>query len=242
MTFQKPKFIEGNFYHIYNRGVEKRNVFLDAADRFRFVRCLVEFNDERTIADAICHRNVGEDRRLEYSLHRRKSENPLVKILAFCLMPNHFHLLLEQIKENGIVAFMQKLGTGYTMYFNKRHERVGHLFQGRFKATHAQDYAHLSHLPFYIHCNPLGSKFPEWRNCSDNDAFHLEKALAFLESYRWSSYLDYVGHDNFPEVLDKEFLTELIGGPERFKEEVIRWLKEKKGGLDSLEELAYKRR
>jgi putative transposase len=162
----RPVFINDELYHVYNRGVEKRDIFMDEADRYRFVHNLYEFNDENP-ASNVSYYFDKRSGTVQPIIHkgRRESRNPLVDILVFTLMPNHFHLLLRQKKENGISRFMQKLGTGYSMYFNKKHERVGGLFQGKFKAVHVNEEAHFIHLPHYIHTNPLelnygGRNFP----------------------------------------------------------------------------------
>lgn len=139
----------------------------------------------------------------------------LVDILAFCLMDNHFHLLLRQRKERGIVTFMQKLGTGYTNYFNKKYTRVGSLFQGRFKAVLLEKESHFLYLPFYIHANPLAVLAPSERA-------NPEKALQFLASYRWSSYPDYIGKKNVPSVTSRDFLWKSLGGPAEHKKEMLR--------------------
>lgn len=153
---KKPQFIENEIYHIYNRGVEKRNIFTEDKDYFRFVHDLFEFNDENPASNMTYYFNPKS---MEVQPpYLKKEKNPrklLVEILVFCLMPNHFHLLLRQKQKNGIVKFMQKLGTGYTMYFNKKNERVGGLFQERFKAVVVKDEEHFIHLPFYIHTNPI---------------------------------------------------------------------------------------
>ncbi|MBI5420924.1 MAG: transposase [Parcubacteria group bacterium] len=153
---QKPQFVENEIYHIYNRGVEKRDVFMEDKDYFRFIHDLFEFNDTEVSFNLTFYFNsktmYSEPQYLKDKKNPRKL---LVEILAFCLMPNHFHLLLKQKKENGIVRFMQKLGTGYTKYFNEKNNRVGPLFQGAFRALLIKTDAHMLHLPFYIHANPL---------------------------------------------------------------------------------------
>jgi len=118
---------------------------------------------------------------------------------------------------------MQKLGTGYTMYFNQRYERVGPLFQGRFKAKLVNQESHLIHLPYYIHCNPLDLESPEWRKKEIKD---YRKAVRFLENYRWSSYPDYIGKKNFPSVTQREFLLDFFNGTEQYKKDTLNWLKE----------------
>ena len=113
-------------------------------------------------------------------------------------MPNHYHFMLRQIVDGGITEFMRKIGTGYTNYFNLKNKRVGALFQGKFKAVHIEKEAHLLYLPHYIHLNPLDLGFPEWR---EQKIKNVSKALQFLKTYRWSSYLDYINIKNFPSIL-----------------------------------------
>ncbi len=147
----------------------------------------------------------------------------LVDILAFCLMPNHFHLLIKQKVENGVVKFMQKLGTGYTMSFNEKYERSGSLFQGTYKAVLVEKDSHFIHLPYYIHSNPLDMKFPEWRN---KEIKNYKEAMKFLENYRWSSFPDYIGKKNFPSVTQREFLLDFFKGTEQYKKDTLKWLEE----------------
>ncbi|MEK7095926.1 MAG: transposase, partial [Patescibacteria group bacterium] len=129
---QKPQFAQDQIYHIFNRGVEKRDIFVGEKDYFRFVHDLYEFNDEDRVYNSL-YFFKREPKSIEVQPQYVKKERKLlVDILAFVLMPNHFHLILRQRVENGIVKFLQKIGTGYTMYFNKKYERVGSLFQGRF--------------------------------------------------------------------------------------------------------------
>lgn len=232
---QKPQFVEDRIYHIYNRGVEKRDVFLEDKDYFRFIHDLFEFNDKDSVLNMAYYFNrQSKEVELQYLDKERKPRKLLVEILIFTLMPNHFHLVLKQKKENGIVKFMQKIGTGYTNYFNKKYERVGSLFQGRFKATLISEEAHFIHLPFYIHANPL-------------DLFHYgsstsivgagKKMEEFLENYRWSSFLDYIGKKNFPSVTSREFLLEFFGGAEEYKKATKKWLREREANLENIKEV-----
>jgi len=138
-------------------------------------------------------------------------------------MPNHFHLLIKQRGTGGIVTFMQKLGTGYTNYFNKKYDRVGSLFQGRFKAVLVEEDRHFIHLPYYLHANPLSISEPHWFEKSIRD---VKKAARFLDSYRWSSHLDYLGKKNFPSVTQRDFLLAFFGGATQYKKDMFRWLEE----------------
>ena len=212
---RKVRFIQNNIYHIYNRGVEKRNIFMDNSDYFRFIHDLYEFNDKNP-AFNIYYKTPLQS-------YEAKPRKLLVEILAFVLMPNHFHLLLKEISENGISNFMHKLGGGYTMSFNQKYERSGSLFQGSFKAVLINQDSHFIHLPYYIHLNPLDLIMPEWRTRAIND---YKKAMEFLENYRWSSHLDYIGKQNFPSVTHREFLLDFFGGQEEYRKVIFQWLKD----------------
>lgn len=222
---KKPQFINNETYHIYNRGVEKRNIFLNNKDYFRFIHDLFEFNDENPALNTGYYFN-HQTMEVELRYIEQKERNPrklLVEISAFCLMPNHYHLLLRQKKDKGIVRFMQKLGTGYTNYFNRKHERVGGLFQGRFKAIHVNKQEYFDYLLYYIHFNPLGLIEPEWQ---EGEIENYQKAIKLLSSYRWSSHLDYIGKKNFPSVTQRELLLNILGGEKNYEQNIKKWLKE----------------
>jgi len=227
---QQPPFVEDQIYHVYNRGVEKRSIFSNKKDYFRFIHDLFEFNDENPVLN-LDHRIEVKPQYLEEM--EGKPRKLLVEILAFCLMPNHFHLILRQIRENGIVKFMQKLGTGYTMYFNKKYERVGGLFQGTYKAVLIEAEPHFIHLPFYVHLNPL-----ELINYRGLTSIDWKKAMEFLENYRWSSFPDYIGRKNFPSVTSREFFLKFFGGEKEYREETIRRLKGREDNLEIIKEVA----
>src|SRR3989338_7490261 len=138
-------------------------------------------------------------------------------------MPNHYHLLIRQLKDGGIVKFMHKFGMGYAKFFNEKYQRVGALFQGPFKAILVERQAHFTHLPFYINANPLDLKFPTWR---EQKLKNPKKAMEFLENYRWSSFPDYIGKKNFPSVTQREFLTDVCGPPKAYKKATLELLQE----------------
>ena len=118
---------------------------------------------------------------------------------------------------------MRKIGVGYANYFNQKYQRSGALLQGRYKLILVKEEAHFIHLPYYIHFNPLDLKMPDWR---EGEIENYQNAIKFLESYRWSSHLDYLGKKNFPSVTQREFLLKIFGGSENYKRGIQNWLKE----------------
>ncbi len=190
------------FYHVLNRGVDKRVIFNDSRDYARFVHDLYEFNTTER-ADPNLGRDFGMMDIGCPSFTKRHGER-LVDIHFFCLMPNHYHLLLSPVMENGISLFMKKMNMGYAKYFNERNERSGSLFQGKYKSVHVTSDAHFLYLPFYIHLNPLDMSEPSWRKQRVKDH---EKTFEYLHKYRWSSHLDYLGTANFPSVSNRSFFT-----------------------------------
>lgn len=209
--------------HTVNRGVDKRKIFMDGKDYIRFIHDMFEFNDVEPVQVNV---NYYFQKSLDVRRPKQERQKPrklLVDILAFCLMPNHYHLLLSPRVESGVALFMKKLNGGYAKYFNERYERSGALFQGRYKRVIIKNEAHFIHLPYYIHFNPLDLFTPSWREREIKD---YKKALRFLEQYRWSSHLDYLGKKNFPSVTQRGFLLEFFGGSEKYKKNIKGWLKD----------------
>ena len=152
MSIRKHDFIEGEYYHLYNRGVDKRDIISDHQDLDRLFRSIIEFNQEETIG------SIYENSFKKDSLGSKASK--LVTIVAYCINPTHFHLLVTPLVDNGIEKFMQRMG-GYTKYFNERNDRNGSLFQGKFKSKHVDDNNYLLRLSAYVNMNNrdlLGSK------------------------------------------------------------------------------------
>ena len=138
-------------------------------------------------------------------------------------MPNHYHLLLSPRVENGISLFMKKLNGGYAKYFNEKYDRSGALWQGRYKQVAIETDRHFLYIPYYIHFNPLDLFAPEWRKqCLAKP----KKAQEFLQTYRLSSHLDYLGEKNFPSVTDRKFFLEFFGGTAGYKKSVSKMLKD----------------
>ncbi len=212
-----------DIYHVLARGVDKRKIFQDDRDRFRFIHDLFEFNDEAPPDTAsyyflkpgtVANKQIGPE---------RKPRKLFVNIYAFCLMENHYHIMLSPVVERGLVRFMKKLNMGYVKYFNERCKRSGALFESRYKRILVENHAHFIHLPYYIHLNPMDLVAPEWR---ERNLKNYSEAIKFLNNYRWSSHMDYMDIKNFPSVLSKKFLNEFFGGSKNYKRDLSRWLKE----------------
>lgn len=215
---RKITFSIGEYYHIYNRGNDKRMIFMDNADYLRFIVLLYISNniDVVHISNLI---NQGESLMKILNIDKKDS---LVDIGAYCLMPNHFHLLIKEKKENGITKFMGKVSTGYSMYFNKRYERTGKLFEGTFKSVHADTDAYLKYLFSYIHLNPIKIIDPGWKEEGIKDK---NKAKTFLREYTFSSYLDYFGISRKEGgIISKQSFPEYFSTRKDFDDTINDWL------------------
>lgn len=215
-------YVVMEIYHVLNRGVEKRQIFMDKQDYLRFIHDLYELNNQDRVETTFHNfRDYGDSGKV--AKVSKKPRKLLVNILAFCLMPNHYHILLTPRVENGIPRFMQKVNMGYSKYFNQKYKRTGTLFQGRYKGILITNDTHFLHLPFYVHFNSLDLSYPEWREHKISDPSGV---LEFLKSYRWSSHLDYLGIKNFPSVLNMKPLIEVFGSHKDYAKLVENYLKD----------------
>ena len=224
--------------HVLNRGVDKRKIFLDEQDYFRFIHDLFEFNDlePADISSYLFKKQYSVVGRPNIGGKERKPRKLLVNLLAFCLMPNHYHLFLTPRIKNGTALFMKKLNAGYSRYFNEKYQRKGALFEGKYKRIIIKDEAHFIHLPYYIHYNPLDLIMPEWRQ---GKLRNHKKAMEFLENYRWSSHLDYLGKNNFPSVTQREFLLDFFNGYDGYRNSMRKWLKD--SSIEGMSELVLEK-
>ena len=241
MAKRKETFANGEIYHIVLRSVEGIPLFKDESDYFRAIFGLYEFNNDKPVdlwlirklkntrRNSSKNLKFNEDKLVEGKTFHQSfwqiSRKKMVDILAFCLMPNHIHLLLKQIQDEGITQFMRKFATGYAMYFNKKYGRTGHLFQGAFRAVHIESNKQLIVVFVYIHTNPISLIFPKYKEVGIDS---VEKAMEFLENYKWSSYQDYIGKKNFPSLTERNLLSDVIGGSEQVKKEIRDWLEQKR--------------
>ena len=231
MPHQSRKFTNGEFYHIILRRIANEKLFIDTDDYYRGIFSIYEFNNDQPVE---IRRRRTERRRADLR-HNNDGGLPsvankrdcFVDVLLFVLMPNHIHLLVKQLKDNGISKYMQKIGSGFSNYFRKKYDLklTGHFFQDRFKSVHIRTDEQLIVLFSYIHTNPLSLIEPGWKK---NGIKNPKRAIHFLENkYRWSSYFDYLGKKNFPSVTKRDFLLEVIGGQNRGRKIVNSWIQEK---------------
>jgi len=183
---RKIQLANNEFYHVYNRGTDKRKIFLDNTDYQRFLLSMhlmnyekdglmIAWRDYKTTNPSVDLETFLSILRPDLRGALRSGLDPLVEICCYSLLPNHYHFLLKQITEKGTEKFMHRLGIGYTMYFNKRYDRTGVLFQGKFKATHIESNAQLFYLSAYVNCN-----------CEVH-------GIGRAEGYRWSSFPEFIG-------------------------------------------------
>lgn len=219
--------MESIFYHTYNRGVEKRKIFLEEKDYARGVHDLYEFNDANAVINLKqrfnnINNNINGNR---ISIIEKPREK-LIDLKVWCLMPNHYHLFSSPKIENGLSKFHQKFGIGFSNFFNTKYKRSGVLFQGKYKKVQVINDIQMAQLVCYIHSNPLDLWKPGWKE-SGLTNLEIQNASKFLENkYRWSSHLDYLGIKNFPSLIsNNEFLINFFGGPTGYREFFINWLK-----------------
>ncbi len=211
------QFAPNEFYHVYNRGTEKRDIFLSDTDYQRFLCLLYVANGDKPVDLKLQGRTLYEVEQKEFD----KGE-AMVAICGYALMPNHYHILLQERIEGGISNFMRKVGTAYTMYFNAKNERSGALFQGKFKAKHIDDDVYLKYLLAYIHLNPLSLLDSNWKE----GKIDAHAAKEFLTGYQYSSFLDYQLETTRPEskILSRESMPLDDSGHDLYEDAMDQYL------------------
>lgn len=204
MANRKPIEI-GEWYHCYNRGVDKRRVFLNKRDYERMLILMYLAKHAQAVRlFGMTHARLNDV--LGSASSSSKEEKPIVEIGAYALMPNHFHFVLKEIREGGISLFMQKVFTGYTMYFNQKNARTGALFSGTFKSKHVEDDQYLKHLVSYVHLNPAELIDPLWKERTNSKSDMEEK----LKQYPYSSLPEFLGVKRLHKSLLNNSIFELF--------------------------------
>ncbi|MDP3800328.1 MAG: transposase [bacterium] len=215
---RKIKLENDAVYHVYNRGLDKTDLFRDGADYLKFVKGIHYLNDINFKPEEIGSQERYQGLALEKSEHREE----LVDILAWCLMSNHYHLVLRQKIEKGIAKFMQRLGTGYTMYINTKYKRSGHVFQGTFKARIIESNEYFQHVTRYLHLNPLDIYDFGWK---ERGVKNIEASIKFISQYPWSSLNEYL-NTNISYQLTSPSFKELLftDKPSEYNEFLKEWM------------------
>ncbi len=169
------------YYHIYNRGAHKAPIFNDKSDYQRFVCLLYIANDSKPLVFKLNKSDI-------FSIDRQQN---LVDIFSYCLMPNHFHLGLMVETDQQVEQFVRKLCTAYVMYFNKKYNHSGTIFQGKYKAKTIDTDQYLARIIEYIHLNPFGIEEPDMLREVRYE--HYDRAVEYSKVYEFSSFKDYLG-------------------------------------------------
>ncbi|QQR64536.1 transposase [Candidatus Kaiserbacteria bacterium] len=233
MSTRGVSFVQNEYYHIYNRGNSKQKVFLVPQDYERFVKLLFLSNSIHSFNV----RDLGAQNVFDVDRERQ-----LVNILAYCLMPNHFHILLTPLEDDGISKFMLKLSTAYSMYFNKKNNRTGTLFEGPYKSEFVCDDRYFRYLFAYIHLNPVKLIDKNWKI---DGVKNEQKTIDYLFSYKYSSLSDYIGASEIMRkestVIDKDLFGEIFNKKQVVLKELTDWFSDfprgtlgKSGGVQDM--------
>lgn len=229
MPYRREQFVNNEIYHIIIRRIGEELLFRDIDDYYRGVFSIYEFNTTQPVEIWLKRKARAKIKTEGDPLSQIDTRDPLVETLLFCLMPNHIHLLLKQLKQGGITKYMNKIGAGYPAYFKQKYnlrnmKNKGYFFQGRFVSVRIKTDKQLKAVFVYIHTNPVSLIEPKWKETGIQNP---SKIISFLESFKWSSYLDYIGKKNFPSVTKRKFVSEIMGGMQGCKEFVENWIKYK---------------
>lgn len=189
-------FVNNYFYHVYNRGVEKKQIFIHPQDYQRFLKILYYYQFEGPkVKFSLISKQVFDN-------FHPNSDRKLVDIICYCLMPNHFHFVLKQLKDDGISKFISQISNSYTKFFNTKYNRVGALFQGVFQAVMIESDEQLIHTSRYIHLNPVVSSITKDPN-----------------QYVWSSYNEYLSENN--NLCIKDLIINMFPSREAYEQFVL---------------------
>ncbi len=232
---RKITFTNQEFYHVYNRGVDKRTIFSDSNDLKRLYQSFQDFNSLEPVGSIYeLAFSQKQETRLEASLPNPNVKK-LVRIICYALNPNHYHLLLQQETDKGIEKFMHRVGTGFTKYFNHRYKRTGALFQGVFKARHIQDNNDLLHLSAYINLNDKAHTHKTEQTQTETT---WKRSFQVSAQTSWNEYTK-----NIKGICDKDIILDQFSGAEeyfKFCNEAFKLVVERKQSPLDLDDLEAK--
>lgn len=220
---RKTKFAPGQYYHIFNHGVDEKKVFSTDSDFKRILVSLVVFNDQKDSTHNLS-RFVKDPIKLIKG-YTPDNRDRLVDIIAFTFLPTHYHLFVRERVKNGISRFMHRLAKGYSRYFNLKNKRSGSLWQAPFGAKHVNNRPHFIHMISYTHLNILDLYCPDWR---EGEIKNWSKMAPKLISYPWSSYANYrTGSSQIPFInlilTRPKWFSEYYPEPKAFEENLRSW-------------------
>ena len=232
MSYIRPALVNDEIYHVVSRAVGDTVVFVDESDFYRGIFSIYEFNNSNPVE--IWKKRLARSR---FKRHQKLIEEggcptspqldvreKLVEVLAFSFMPNHLHLIVKQLKNNGISEFMKKVNGGFAKYFNEKYKMQGHLFN-KFRAVHIKDDNQLKTTFVYVHTNLISLVEPGWK---ERGIKNQNKVMKFLENNKRHSYADYLGGKAFPSVTQRDFLLSVMGDAKGCKTFVDAWINQKK--------------
>lgn len=202
---RKINFATGEFYHIFNRGVDKRSIFSDINDVKRFFQSMEEFNTKEPIGSIYENSFLKKDQ-----LELGSEASKLVDFVCYCLNPNHYHFVLKQVLDNGIEKFLQRIGTGYTKYFNNRYKRTGSLFQNVFKSSHINSNEYLLHISVYVNLNNRVHKInsnlnlSSWNEYTNKVKNNFCKNNIILEQFNNLNEYETFAEDSLKDILKRK--------------------------------------
>lgn len=202
---RKIVFSNGYVYHVFNRGIDRRDIFTEFREYKRALELIKYYKYQYTPVSYSKLLQQPKEIRGDV-LKKLKKNNTYVDILAYCLMPNHFHFMLQQNTDKGVPIFISNFSNAYTKYFNTKHERNGPLLEGVFKAVFVETDEQLIHLSRYIHLNPVVSSI-----IGEVD----------IHKYKWSSFPEYISLLDNDRVANDDLVLRIVGSKEKYREFVV---------------------
>ncbi|MCR4284258.1 MAG: transposase [Parcubacteria group bacterium] len=202
---RKIQISVGEYYHLYNRGNDKQLIFLDSADKARFLFLILYFQSNITFdkpGRQVSYFIKNKTFNLSQKITKQIQDERMVELINFTFMPNHFHLTMREVKEGGISYYMQRVLNSYTKYFNAKYKKSGHLFQGPYQVVHVEDNEQLLHLSAYIHRNAREIK--KYKNKEDQ--------------YPWSSFHDYINENRWGGLLETTIIFNQFSNHKQYKD------------------------
>lgn len=229
---RKEKFAPGEYYHIYSRTILNTPGFKNNKNADRLAQAFLLANSTKS-SEAFRYLRNTENAQLERAIEIAREGEKFVNVLCYCIMPDHYHLLLEELKDNGITNFVRKCNTSIAKYVNIKTNRLGPLFESRFKAKHINTNEYLLHLSVYIHLNPLDIiSGKEWREHKLKNWDITKKELLL---YPWSSLKYFLNRDyKNPIISGEEIILKQFNNKKEYELFLREWSEETLSKIDNI--------